>query len=107
MNALIIHRHGGSSLDHPRPSRHDEVRSGVLEYWHKLSPGTGGDGEGACSNRLRCGSRSMAAFAMSEAGQGRIEYALTMALPALCVVGWMQSLTSTAGSEFNSSGSSI
>lgn len=49
--------------------------------------------------------RSMAAFAKSEDGQDLIEYALIIALIALCVVGSMQTFTSKVGNEFNTVGS--
>ena len=51
--------------------------------------------------------RTAAAFAKSEDGQDLIEYALIMALLALCVVGSMRTLTSRVGNEFNTLGSNM
>lgn len=73
----------------------------------KLSPDAGGSsgGNGDCGGRVYRGPRFMAQLALSEDGQDLIEYALIVAVIALCVAGSMQTFTSRVGNEFSSLGS--
>jgi Flp pilus assembly pilin Flp len=80
--------------------RGDDVFTRIDVELSRVAGGSCGDGES--ENPLRCGSRSVGAFAKSEHGQDLIEYALIMAVIALSVVGSMHTFSSKVGNEFNS-----
>lgn len=81
--------------------------SALRNIGSKLSAVAGGfsGGSGECDGRMKRGPRFMTELAMSEDGQDLIEYALIVAVIALCVAGSMQTFTSRVGNEFSSLGS--